>query len=141
DTDVDMAVLSDPDFPSRPQYMTNALFNETIMEFFIRPYPDNLSDWDDGNYRIVIPVYRFTTDLAAADSQNWFTFNAADYIVSKTTAEAFGMDWDYDSMTIWLQRADEKLKELKKHDKTARLAGVNELVPMWKGVRQPQVRD
>jgi hypothetical protein len=142
DTDVDMAVLSDADLPTIPKYITNSV-NPTsgVWTFAIAPYPDDNSDWDDGNYRIIVPSYNYTADLSADGDANWFTLNASDYIIYKATAEAFARDWDYDSMTLWLQRADEKLKEIKKADKTSRLASVNELVPHWEGARKPQVRD
>lgn len=139
--DVDLAVLSDPLVSTSPEYLINSV-NQTsgVWTFTVAPYPDNLSDWADGNYRIIVPSYNYTADLVASGDVNWFTINAADAIIYKATAEAFARDWDYDAMALWLQRAKEKLDEVIKADKTSRLASVDTFVPMWKGANQPQVR-
>lgn len=140
-TDVDLAVISDVNYPKEPEFIINSVDpNNGTWTFTLAPYPNNFSDWGDGNYRIVIPSYVYTANLVSDGDTNWFTQNAADYITYKATAEAFGRDWDYDSMALWLQRADEKLKEIVKADKTSRLASVDTLVPMWRGAKQPQVR-
>lgn len=141
DTDVDQAVLSDILLPKEPEFLVNTVDQSTgVWSFSIAPYPDLLSDWDDGNYRIVVPSYNYTSTLVNDGDTNWFTNNANDYITYKATGEAFGRDWDYDSMALWLQRAQEKLDEIKKADKTNRLSSVDTLVPMWRGANQPQVR-
>lgn len=141
DSDVDQAVLASTSLPQPPEFVINTVNQSTgAWTFSIAPYPDINSDWPDGNYRIVIPSYNYTAPLVNDGDSNWFTNNANDFIVYKATAEAFGRDWDYDSMALWLQRADEKLKEIKKADKTNRLSSVDALVPMWRGANQPQVR-
>lgn len=141
DTDKDMAVLSDADLPTEPEFLINSVNHDTgVWTFTIAPYPDANSDWDDGNYRIIVPSYVYSADLSADGDTNWFTQNAADVITYMATAEAFARDWDYDSMAVWLQRAETKLKKLKKADKTNRLSSVDTLVPMWRGANQPQVR-
>lgn len=139
--DVDQAVLSSVDFPDAPEFIMNSVNLTTgAWTFILAPYPDVNSDWDDGNYRIIIPSYIYTADLSADGDTNWFTINARDYIVYKATGEAFGRNWDYDSMAIWLQRASEKLKEIRKADKLNRVSSVDALVPMHRGANQPQVR-
>lgn len=141
DTDVDQAVLANADLPLEPEFIINSVNQSNgVWTFTLSPYPDDLSDWDDGNYRIIIPSYTYTADLVSDGDTNWFTQNAADFITYKATAEAFGRDWDYDSMALWLQRANEKLKEVRKADMTNRLSSVDTLVPMWRGANQPQVR-
>lgn len=140
-TDVDMAVLSNVDFPLEPEFVINSVNQSTgVWTFTLAPYPDTNSDWDDGNYRIIIPSYVYTSDLVNDGDHNWFTDNAADYITYKAVAEGFARDWDYDSMAIWLQRASEKFKEVRKADMSSRLSSVDSLVPMWRGANQPQVR-
>lgn len=139
--DIDQAVLSSSDYPEEPEFISNSVNVSTgVWTFSLAPYPDTNSDWDDGNYRIIIPSYVYTADLTLDGDNNWFTNNARDYIVYKATGEAFGRDWDYDSMAIWLQRASEKLKEIRKADKLNRVSSVDALVPMWEGANQPQVR-
>lgn len=141
DTDVDRAVLSDATKKVAPEFLINTVNAATgVHTFTIAPYPDVNSDWTNGNYRIVVPSYNYSADLVNNSDTNWFTLNAEDYITYKAAAEAFARDWDNDAMALWLQRADEKLKEIKKADKTSRLASVDTLVPMWRGANQPQVR-
>lgn len=137
---VDKAVLSDVDLPDEPEFIVNTVNKASgVWSFSIAPYPNTFSDWPDGNYRIVVPYYEYSAKLVNDSDTNWFVDNAEDYIIMKATAEAFGLDWDYDSMALWLQRAEEKFKELKKADATNRLSGVNELVP-FDGAFQPKVR-
>lgn len=125
----------------RPFYIANLLSsNLHDYDFFVRPIPDINSDWADGNYRIGLPYYRYLPKLVSDGDTNWFTENAEDYIVLKATAEAFAVDWDYDSMALWLQRAEDRYKEVRKVDMTNRLSATNELIPHWRGAIEPQVR-
>lgn len=140
-SDTSLAILSSTSNQREPQAIRHAMDIATgASTFRVAPLPDVNSDWNDGNYQIFIPTYIYSDLLVNDADQNWFTNNAADYITYKATAEAFGRDWDYDSMALWLQRADEKKKEIKKADKMLRLSGVNELVPLWKGANQPPLR-
>jgi hypothetical protein len=141
DTDTPVATMSDSLRPDYPQFIQNIVNKTTgAYEFSVAPYPNQLSDWGDGAYRVVIPYYEFTPKLALDNDQNWFTENADDYIVKKAAADGFGWDWDYDSMALWLQRAEDAFTELKQTDKKQRLATVNAFVPMWEGANQPKVR-
>lgn len=140
-TDVRKAVTLNTSFPSKPEFLFNTVnVNTGVVSFFISPYPDTNSDWPDGNYQIFVPYYAYATVLTDDAETNWFTLNADDYIEYQATAEGFQMDWDYDAMALWLQRADLKKKEIKKADKMNRLGGVDTLIPMWLGANQPMVR-
>lgn len=139
--DAAMAALADANLPEEPAFLLNSVDVDTgITNFTIHPYPDALSDWPDGDYRIIVPHYVYTPDLSADGDQNWFTNNAADYIERKAAGEAFGLDWDYNSMALLLQEADKKLRQIRKADKLNRLSSVDTFVPMWQGANQPQVR-
>jgi len=141
DTDVNMAVLNTATEPDQPEFVLNTVDPNTGQyNFFVAPFPDTASDWPNGNYRIVLPYYQYIPNLVNPSDTNWFVLYAREYIVNKATAEAFGLDWDYDSMALWLQRAKEKKNEVIKADKMSRLASVDTLVPMWRGALQPQVR-
>ncbi len=91
------------------------------------PYPDGLSDWSDGEYRIVVPYWKYLTALSAGADENWFTSNATWYLVFKATAEAFYLDWDEDRGQIWETRAQGELTKALKRDKLARLGSVRQL--------------
>lgn len=138
--DAALAALADINNPSEPRYLINSVDINGNYSFTLAPYPDNLSDWPDGNYRIVVPYYAFTSTLVNDSDANWFTNFMYDYIYREATGHAFGLDWDYQSMAVWLQQADVKYQEAVKADKKSRLASVDALVPMWQGANQPQVR-
>lgn len=136
----DLALLSNPDIPETPQFLINSVDQAGVTTFTVAPYPDALSDWDDGNYRIVVPAYVYTPDLLNNGDTNWFTLNADDYIESKAASMAFGLNWDYNSMALLAQDAANIQKEVVKADKMNRLSSVDTFVPMWRGANQPQVR-
>lgn len=140
-TEVRKTVLLNTSYPGRPELVFDTIDATTgAAFFFIAPYPDTNSDWNDGNYQIFIPYYTYSADLVNDGDTNWFTLNAADYIEYQATAEGFQMDWDNNSMALWLQRADTKKKEIKKADKMQRLGTVDTFVPIWRGANQPRVR-
>lgn len=65
----------------------------------VYPFPDGLSDWTAapvGEYRIVIPYWKYLPDLAADGASNWFTDNADDYIEFFGQWRAFRASWDED---------------------------------------------
>lgn len=139
--DADLAVLSDINNPGRPEFLINAVDpSNGNTTFTISPYPNNVSDWPDGNYRIVVPAYSYSANLVNDGDQNWFTNFADDFIELQASSEAFGLDWDYNSMALMAQHADNKKKEIIKADKLNRLASVDTFVPMFRGANQPQVR-
>jgi hypothetical protein len=139
--DAALAALADINNPTEPAFLINTV-NETTgeVDFQISPYPDNLSDWPDGNYRLVIPYYNYTAPLVNPGDNNWFTNYMADYIYRQAAGHAFAMDWDYQSEAFWLQEAEKRFKEAQKADKMNRLSGADELVPMWQGANQPRIR-
>lgn len=140
--DAALSVLNDINNPDIPQYLINSVdVNSSVYSFTIAPYPDNISDWPDGNYRIIVPVYLYTPKLVADGDTNWFVDNMDDYIMRQASGHAFGLNWDYNSMAVWLQQAEVFYKEAKNADKMNRLSSVDTFVPFWQGANQPQVRD
>lgn len=140
DSDVDMATLTNQTLSHSPEFIISTLSPASgDHAFSIRPYPDALSDWPDGNYRINIPYYGYTAPLAEPNDDNWFSINANEYIVFKATAEAFMKDWDYQSMSVWLTRADEKYKEVRSADVRERFAQAGDtLIPHYQGTEAPK---
>ena len=135
-----LAALADPLNPGEPLMLLNELDDQSsVWTFSVYPYPDANSDWADGNYRIVVPYYYFTPKLVNATDTNWFVENMDDYIYREATAQAFGLDWDYESKAVWLQEAENKFREAKNADKTNRLGGVDALVPQWEGANKPRI--
>lgn len=106
----------------------------------VYPLPDGNSDYDDGEYRISVPYIGYVADLSADADDNWFTTNAAEWLIFQATAEGFFTDWDENRASVWTQRAANKFDEVKMLDKRMRLGGVRELVPHWQGARKPMLR-
>lgn len=106
----------------------------------VYPYPDLNSDWNDGNYRIVIPYTGYSTPLSSGSDFNWMTNNAEEYIEEQASGFAFQADHDYNGMALWFQRADAHFQEIKLADKKARLAGIDTLIPQFEGANFGQVQ-
>jgi len=121
---------NDPNDKGEPQAILDAEPNDAnVRNFEVWPFPDGLSDFTGGEYRIVIPYWRFVAALAAGTDTNWFTVNAEDYLVYKATADAFALDWDEEHEAIWLAKSNNEFNDTKMQDKRFRLAGVRTLVP------------
>ncbi len=100
--------------------------------FEIYPLPDGLSLYADtsaGEYRVVVPYWKYLTALSANGDQNWFTNNAEEFIKYQAAAEGFFHDHDEERGTLWTQKAQAKLKDIMLRDKILRLSGVQALVP------------
>lgn len=104
------------------------------------PLPDGDSDHVDGEYRIVVPYYRFLPALVNDADTNWLVVNGEDYIVMKATSDAFAVDWDEERMTIWRQLAQNELREVIRADKRAQVAGIEALAVHWRGAKQVGTR-
>jgi hypothetical protein len=98
----------------------------------VYPLPDGLSLYTGvggGEYRIVLPYWRFLTTLTNSTDQNWFTNNAEEWIVFMAAAGAFFLDWDEDRGTLWTQRASAEWKDILLRDKYNKIAQITEIVP------------
>lgn len=114
--------------------------DEDAHALHVYPLPDGNSDYGDGEYRISVPYLAYVADLSGSSDSNWFTNNATEWLIFQATAEGFFTDWDESRAAIWTQRAANKFDEVKMLDKRRRLGGVRELVPQWRGAKQPFVR-
>lgn len=105
------------------------------------PYPDDLAVTADGNYRITIPYWRYLPELTTNGQTDWFTVHGEEWIVFRAAAEGFFADWDEERGTLWLQRANERFKELRLLDKTTVLAQMGDTMSVnWQGARVPGLR-
>ncbi len=120
--------------------------NTRTLEVF--PFPDGLSDWSGGEYRVVIPYWRYVAALSDGTDENWFTSNAEWYLVFLATAEGFYLDWDEPRAQMWEVRAGDltpdgravgEFRKVIKQDKLARLGSVRQLA-MHRDVWAAQIR-
>lgn len=112
--------------------------SEGARSYQIWPLPDGNSDYDDGEYRIRVPYWRYPAILSASGDTNWFTVNAEEYIVFQATSEAFAIDWDEERSVFWATKAASELRTVIKRDKFFRLGDLDVLVP-HKGAKRPHL--
>lgn len=98
-------------------------------QFCMRPIPDEMSLYANGNYRIQIPYWKFLTALSANGDTNWFTTNAEHAVSFLAAAEGFALDWDLNQSAVWAQKAANKVKEVIDLDKRQRFSQTDTLVP------------
>lgn len=108
--------------------------------FEVWPLPDGNSDYGDGEYRIVIPYWKYLPALSASGDTNWFTTAGPAYrfLIFKATAEAFFLDWDENRGAVWEQKAAAEKAKAIKQDKMLALGGHDTFVP-YKGVYEAQL--
>ncbi len=99
------------------------------MNFEVWPFSDTLSLYSDGEYRIVVPYYKFLTQLVDVSDQNWLTNNAEQWIVWQAASDGFLLDWDENRASVWAQRAATAFKEVIDADKRLRFSEITELRP------------
>jgi hypothetical protein len=118
-----------------------ALFeDEEAAAFLIFPYPDALSDYSDGEYRLVLPYWQYLDALVGDEETNWFTSNAEQYIVYQAVAEGFYANEDEDRALIWERRAMSQYADVLLQDKRRRLANTDTFA-YHTGARMPQTQE
>ena len=98
----------------------------------VYPLPDGLSLYANtsaGQYRIVVPYWKYLTVLSANGDTNWFTVNADEYIKYQAASEGFFHDHDEERGTFWAQKAAQQWNDILLRDKYLKLSGVRELWP------------
>lgn len=123
--------LSDPDDEGEPQVLLDAepSDDDNTRNFEVYPFPDGASDFTGGEYRIVVPYWKFLATLSAGTDTNWFTSNAEGYLVNKASAEAFALDWDEERSVFWETKAAGDFQATLNLDKRSRLGAVDTFVP------------
>ena len=114
------------------------VLNATTVDVY--PLPDGNSDYDDGEYRIKIPYWKYLPELSADADTNWFSINAPFYIIEKATSDGFAIDWDEGRANYWGGRADKLERRAILKDKYEALSTVDTLV-LNKGPRAPYGRN
>jgi hypothetical protein len=102
--------------------------DDLTQEFLLFPYPDSLSDYTDGEYRITIPYWKFVGDLIADGDTNWFTENTEQWIIYQAVAEAFYANEDESRAQLWEVRAMKEFKDAVMLDKDRRYGETQTLV-------------
>lgn len=109
-------------------------------ELNVYPYPDDLSDYTDGEYRLVVPYWKFLGKLISDGDENWFTTNAEQWLIYQATAEAYYANVDIATAQVWETRAAKEYKDVMLLDKDRRLAETRSLVPHF-GAYMPHTEE
>jgi hypothetical protein len=110
------------------------------MNFLVGPIPDDLSLYDDGDYRISVPYWKWMPALSASSDENWFTTYADDYLTFQAAAEGFFDDHDVENGTYWQQKAQQRLQEIIISDKQDWAIQRDILIPQPDALRTPLSR-
>lgn len=115
--------------------------NDRVLQVY--PLPDGLSDWPDGEYRLLIPYYGYLPVLTSPSDSNWLTLNphGERFIIEWASAEGFAMDWDAQHEQEHKAKAELELKFCVMEDKKYRLGGVNELAIHARGQYSGRTRN
>lgn len=128
----------DPDIHyGAPRTLVN---NNISGTFGVYPYPDGLSLYSDGEYRISISYWTYLADLAADADANWFTSNAEQYIIFTAVSDAFFADHDENNAILWKSRAQAEYADILLTDKVSRFAETQSFVPHL-GARMPHTEE
>lgn len=128
-----------PNYGDPKVLLTGAPTSEAgAVTWTVWPPSDGNSDYPDGEYRLIVPYWKFLTELSSDGSSNWFTVNAVEYIVNQATSEGFFLDWDEKRAAVWAQKAQMKYGDVIARDKRYRLSKLTTLVP-HRGARGPRL--
>ncbi len=100
--------------------------DNTQDEFWVFPYPDTSSNWDNGLFRVVIPYWRYPAALTTGQT-SFFTDNWEEYLVDAATAAGFSLSWAEERAVPWRTKAEDELRGLMRASKRAKLTRVTHL--------------
>lgn len=113
-----------------PMYILETIPDDSdVRNWEVWPLADGNSDWDDGEYHVIVPYWRLIPELVDDDDENWFTIEGEDYVIAKATAEGFELDWDMENSTIWETLAKSKWNDLLQADSSKVFAHTDTLIP------------
>lgn len=116
----------DPNDKGQPAFIYEK-FEDDIFEVY--PVPDGQSQWTDGEYRLVIPYWKFLAELSADGDENWFTTNMAEYIKAEATARGFLLNWDEERASVYLKISEQERRKAEAAEAKAKLPRNLTLIP------------
>lgn len=105
------------------------LFDPEDESVKVYPLPDGGSDYDDGEYRITVPYWKYSDTLVNNADTNWFTDNAEWYLVFFAAAEGMLFNRDHEEASLYFQRAQEELSQKVRTNKETQSRRPRMLVP------------
>lgn len=86
----------------------------------VYPFPDAKADWDDGNYRIIVPYWRYPEALAEDEDENFLTIEAPFYVIFKAVEMGFKWNRDTTNAAQFAVEAEMQFKRLERADKLSK---------------------
>ncbi len=117
--------LDDTTSDGSPRFI---LVDDAGVNYSVWPFPDGSSQWDDGEYRLVMPYWKFLPDLTGTQT-NWFTANMEEYLIYQATGNGFMVNWDEIRAAGWFTLATDRFNNGKRHDKLSRIERNIAIVP------------
>jgi hypothetical protein len=109
----------DAEDESEPEGLAEALASADTgtVSLNVYPLPDGNSDYDDGEYRITVPYWKYLAELSADADTNWIVTEGEDWLEAEATRQGFMKDWDEDRAKFWQTEASRTWKDLLLRDK------------------------
>jgi hypothetical protein len=85
------------------------------------PLPDDESDWDNGNWRIVVPYWAYPATLTDDNDENFFTTTGDYYCIWKAASLGFAWNRDEERAQYFEAKAEKQFKRIERVDKLSRL--------------------
>jgi hypothetical protein len=96
--------------------------------FLVFPLSDGLSDWPDDEYRVIVPLYRYSPALVSAGATN-FILSEQNYWYAAfyAAAECFALLPDEKRLGLFAAKAEREFQKLLRADSRRRIAKVSTL--------------
>lgn len=108
--------VGDAEDEGRPEFVL-----ETAAGFEVYPFPDGQADYPDDEYRVNIPYWARTADLAADADTNWWTDEASWYLTYAAVAEGMIFNREEERAQTYILKAENELQREIRLDKRSRL--------------------
>lgn len=98
----------------------------------VYPFPDGLSDWTSapvGEYRVLVPYWKYLPVLSSDGASNWFSVNAEDFIEFYGQWRAFRATWDQTRTNECLQLMRNEERDVWRKNVMEELQGMTTLEP------------
>ena len=107
-------------------------------EFHVFPFPDGLSDYTNGNWRIICPYWRYLPLLVSAADTNFILNTYPLAIRFQCIAQLHWLNIDEERAAIWEGKADKMVREAKRADRRKQfVVGSDDTLRIRSGVSDP----
>lgn len=115
--------------------------NRETDDIEVFPYPDDNSDYGDGNYRITVPYWEYTADLVSTSDTNWWTDNFPFSLIHQATADGLLALREPETASTHIQLASSEFRRAVKRDSREQLPADLTLTPrkrVYEAGRRPR---